>query len=76
MMQKISPPFFFGFLRPYVQMEEPTPRMKEPAQNTEEDSIVEWKNPLKLWKKIPSWNGRTRFKNEITAALRQQEIPV
>jgi hypothetical protein len=37
---------------------------------------VEWKNPLKLWKKIPSWNGRTRFKNEITAALRQQEIPV
>jgi hypothetical protein len=34
-------PLFFGFLWPYDQMQGPTPRMKEPTQNTEEDSIVE-----------------------------------
>jgi len=50
--------------------------MNEATQNMKEASVMEWKNPLKIWKKIPSWNGRTRFKNEITAALRQQEIPV
>jgi hypothetical protein len=36
--------------------------MKEPAQNKEVHSIVEWKKPLKIWKKIPSWNERTRSK--------------
>jgi hypothetical protein len=23
---------------------------------------MEWNKPLKIWKKIPAWNGRTRFK--------------
>jgi hypothetical protein len=36
-----KPLFFWGFLQPYVEMEGPTPRMKEPAQDTEEDSIME-----------------------------------